>query len=302
MTFGSQTDESTAARIVDVCIDRGINFFDTANVYNLGQSEIIVGNLLKGRRNRVVLASKVGMKMGDGHGESGLSTAAILKNVDESLRRLQSNYLDIYYLHLPDYSVPIENSLEALVRLVRAGKVRYPAVSNYAAWQVCRILWLCDERGYQPPAISQPMYNLLARGVEEEYVPFCKELGVSIVAYNPLARGLLTGKLGRSALLSGVPSCNDQWAVDRYRHPAYFDAVDELREIAARIDRSMIDLSISWLLHHTITDCVVLGVENVEQLEQNLAVLDGGPLPAQTVTQCDAVWQKLRRVTPKYNR
>ena len=164
------------------------------------------------------------------------------------------------------------------------------------------MLWLCEKGGYQRPVISQPMYNLLARGIEQEYVPFCKEFGISMVVYNPLARGLLTGKQERDASRSNSTSDGYQSSLDRYQHPAYFDAVDELRGIAARAAGSMIDLSVNWLLHHTATDCAILGAWNAEQLDQTLDVFDRGPLTADTVADCDAVWQRLRGVMPKYNR
>src|SRR5215471_8081503 len=171
MTFGAQVDEAAALRIFDRALDGGINFFDTANVYNRGVSETIVGKALKGRRDRIVLASKVRGKMGDGPLDSGLSRAAILKAIDDSLRRLGTDYLDIYYLHQPDYDAPIEESLAAMDGLVRAGKVRYPAASNYAAWQMTQMLAIAGKQGYRPAVITQPMYNLLARGIEPEYLP-----------------------------------------------------------------------------------------------------------------------------------
>ncbi len=184
---------------MECCLDAGINFFDTANVYNRGAAETILGKALKGRRDKVVLASKVRGKMGDAPDDEGLSRAAIRKAIDASLMRLGTDYLDLYYLHQPDYAVPIEETLDTMQELVRAGKVRFPAVSNYAAWQVCEILWICEKRGYQPYFISQPMYNLLARGIEKEYLPFCQRFGVAVVPYNPLAGGLLTGKHSRRA-------------------------------------------------------------------------------------------------------
>jgi 1-deoxyxylulose-5-phosphate synthase len=302
MMFGSQTDQPTASRMVDVCIDRGVNFVDTANVYNLGESETTLGNLLKGRRSRFVVASKVGMKMGDSFGESGLSAGAVVKCLDDSLRRLQCEYLDIYYLHVPDHASAIEETMEMLDRLVKAGKVRYPAISNYAAWQACELLWLSEKHGFMAPMISQPLYNLLARGIEQEYIPFCKRFKLSMVVYNPLARGLLTGSQNREVYLSGAAPHQSEWSVDRYRHPAFFDAVDELRGIAEQADRSLIDLAYNWLLHHTPTDCVIVGAANADQFEQNLDVLDHGPLPHEAVTGCDAVWQKLRGTIPRYNR
>ncbi|HEY2012040.1 MAG TPA: aldo/keto reductase [Bryobacteraceae bacterium] len=302
MTFGSQTDPPAAARMIDLCLDRGVNFLDTANVYNKGLSETILGEILKGRRDRFILASKVGNKTGDPPDAAPLSSKAILANLDASLRRLQTDYLDLYYLHLPDYETPIEETLETMDRVVRAGKVRYPATSNFAAWQLCRVLSLCEKKGYQPPMVSQPMYNLLARGIEQEYVPFCREFGVSMVVFNPLAGGLLTGKQHRDRPLAGTRFDNNQMYLNRYWHPAQFDAVDDLRAIAEAAGRSLVDLSINWLLHHTAADCVILGASKVEQLEQNLDAFDRGPLSSETVAACDAAWRTLRGITPKYNR
>ncbi len=302
MTFGGQTDEPTARRMVDICMDRGINFFDTANAYNKGQSEVILGSVLKGRRHRVILATKVGMATGEPAGASPLSRKSILANIDASLRRLQTDYLDLYYLHLPDYEAPIEETLAAIDEVARAGKVRYPGTSNFAAWQVCQALWIAEKSGYKPPYVSQPMYNLLARGIEQEYLPFCRGFGVSNIVYNPLAGGLLTGKQHRERPLPGTRFDANQMYLDRYWHPAYFDAVDELQKIAAQAGRSLIDLSLNWLLHHTVADCVILGASKIEQLEQNLDVWERGPLSHETVAALDCVWQTLRGVTPKYNR
>src|SRR3954452_24753522 len=154
MTFGGQVDETAAARIVDLCLDRGVNFFDTANSYTKTESERILGGILKGRRDRVVLASKVGVKTGEPAGVSPLSRKSIIENLDNSLRRLQTDYLDLYYLHMPDYETPIEESLAAMDEAVRAGKVRYPAMSNYASWQYCQALWISEKRGYKAPQVS----------------------------------------------------------------------------------------------------------------------------------------------------
>ena len=302
MTFGKQSDQALSTRIVDRCLDSGINFFDTANMYSTGVAETMLGNALKGRRDRVVLASKVKFKMGDGPDDEGLSRAAMLKAIDLSLSRLQTDYLDLYYLHAPDWNTPIEESLETMDRLVRAGKVRYPAISNYAAWQACRILWLCEKNGYRPPAISQPMYNLLARGIEQEYFAMCKRFGVATVVYNPLAGGLLTGKHRQERPIPGSRFDANQLYLDRYWHPAYFDAVDALRAIAENAARTPVDLSLNWVLHHTPADCVIMGASTMEQLEQNLEAWGKGPLPADVVAACDGVWNNLRGITPKYNR
>src|SRR4051794_410891 len=150
MTFGSQLDEPAARSIVDLCLERGLNFIDTANVYNAGHSETMLGQILAGRRDQVILASKVGIKFGDTPLDQGLSPGAIRKHIDGSLQRLKTDYLDLYYLHQPDYATPIEQSLATMDELVRAGKVRHVAVSNYASWQVCHMLWLAQQNGWQP--------------------------------------------------------------------------------------------------------------------------------------------------------
>jgi 1-deoxyxylulose-5-phosphate synthase len=305
MTFGAQVDEPAAGRIFERCLDGGINFFDTANVYNAGESERILGRLLAGRRDRVVLASKVRGKMGEAPHEQGLSRAAIVEAVDRSLERLGTDYLDLYYLHLPDYAVPIEESLEAMDSLVRAGKVRHVATSNYAAWQVCRMHALCEKNGWAVPYVSQPMYNLLARGIEAEYLPMCRELGVSTVVYNPLAGGLLTGKHSQQAPVAGSRFDSPQLGrmyMDRYWHPAQFEAVERLRAAAALAGRSLVSVALNWILHHTPADCVILGASRIEQLEQNLAVLNEGALPVPVLEECDRVWESLRGVAPRYNR
>jgi len=239
MTFGSQVDEGGAARILDACRDAGVDFIDTANVYNAGESEGMLGRLLKGRREGIVLATKVRGKMGDGPDEQGLGRAAIHNALDASLRRLQTGYIDLYYLHQPDYATPIEETLEALDQAVRAGKVRQVGFSNYASWQAVGMLWTSRTCGWAPPYVSQPMYNLLARGIEQEFLPMCRDYGVSVVAYNPLAGGLLTGKQPR---------------------------------------------------------------ERPEQLQENLQAMEDGPLPEYVLAECDRVWERLRGVTPKYNR
>jgi aryl-alcohol dehydrogenase-like predicted oxidoreductase len=302
MTFGSQVDESQAIRIVDRCLDLGVNFFDTANVYNGGASEVIVGKALKGRRDNLVLASKVRGKMGDAADQNGLSRAAIERGIEDSLRRLQTSYLDLYYLHQPDYGVPIDESLEAMERLVKQGKVRYPASSNYSGWQVCQMQWIAAKNGYKPATVTQPMYNLLARGIEQEYVPMCKEFGVSTVVYNPLAGGMLTGKQKRDAPLPGTRFDGNQMYLGRYWHEQDFDAVGELLDIARKAGRSPVSLALNWLLHHTATDCVILGASKLDQLEENLKAMEDGPLSADTVSACDQVWAKIPGVSPQYNR
>ncbi|MGI8743038.1 MAG: aldo/keto reductase [Bryobacteraceae bacterium] len=302
MTFGGQTAEDAAERIVGRCLDGGINFFDTANAYNAGKSEEIFGRIARGKRDRIVLASKVSNKMGEGADMAGLSRAAIRRAIEDSLRRLGTDYLDIYYLHLPDYHVPIEESLEAMHDLVKQGKIRYVASSNYSGWQVVQMLWIAEKRGFERATITQPMYNLIARGIEQEYLPMCKEFDVSTIVYNPLAGGLLTGKQQSHAPLPGTRFDQNKMYLDRYWHQADFEAVEELKQIASRAGRSMVSLALNWIYHHTPADCIILGASRLEQLDENLNVLGDGPLQKETLEECDRVWLKLRGPSPKYNR
>jgi len=302
MTFGSQVDEAAGIRMIDRCFDLGVDFFDTANVYNLGASETILGKALKGRRDKVVLASKVGAKIDNAPDQSGLAGGAIESAIEASLKRLQTDYLDLYYLHLPDRGTPIEESLEAMDRLVRQGKVRYPATSNYSGWQVCQMQWIAEKKGYKPATVTQPIYNLLARGIEQEYAAMAKEFGISTVVYNPLAGGLLTGKQKRDAPIKGTRFDDNPMYLKRYWHDQDFDAVADLLDIAKRAGRSPVSLALNWLLHHTPTDCVILGASRMEQLEENIGAMNDGALSEDTVAACDAVWAKIRGVSPTYNR
>jgi aryl-alcohol dehydrogenase-like predicted oxidoreductase len=302
MTFGGQTGEAEAARILDRVLDAGINFIDTANVYNKGAAEEMLGRLLGPRRKDIVLASKVRGSMGPGPDESGLSRLAMLRAIDDSLRRLRTDYLDLYYLHQPDYNTPIEETLETMEMIVRSGKVRFPAISNYAAWQVAQTRAIAEASGYRPMHAAQMMLNLVARGLEQEFIPFARTYDVALIVYNPLAGGMLTGKQKCDAPLEGTRFDKNQMYLDRYWHPAFFDAVDQLIEVARDAGRTLISLSLNWLLHHTATASIILGASRLEQLDQNLAACDEGPLAAETVERCEAVWSQLRGVTPKYNR
>jgi len=303
LTFGSSMDEAAATKSVDRCIDAGINFFDTANVYNKGAAETMLGKALSGRRQKVIVATKVGFKTGVGHDESGLSRAALHNSLEASLRRLQTDYVDLYYLHLPDYSVPIEETLAAMDEAARAGKVRYPAVSNYAAWQVCEILWMAEKNRFKPPCVSQPMYNVLTRGIEEEYLAFCKRFNVAVVAYNPLAGGLLTGKQSKQrGPIPGTRFDGNKLYLDRYWHDDYFAAVGELADIAREAGKTLVELAFQWLLNQTQVDSIILGASRLEQLEENLKACQTVALDEAALARCDEVWKRLRGITPKYNR
>jgi aryl-alcohol dehydrogenase-like predicted oxidoreductase len=306
LPFGSETDETTSLRMIDLAFGAGINFIDTANVYGEGASERVVGKALRDRREEVVVATKVRGRTGDRADQNGLSAAAIRRALDESLRRLRTDYVDICYLHAPDHSVSIEESLAALDEAVRAGKVRYPASSNYSSWEVCEMLWIAEREGYCPATITQPMYNLVARGIEQEYLPMARRCRVATIVYNPLAGGLLTGKHQRERPLEGTRFSTrnplSRIYLDRYWHAGVFDSVDALARVAAEVGCSLVELSFSWLLHHTTVDGLILGASHIEQLEQNLRALDVGPMPAEAVASCDRIWQTLRGVVATYNR
>ena len=303
MTFGSQVSESDAIRMVDRCLEQGINFFDTANVYNNGLSETILGKALKGRRHNVVLASKVRGKMGEEPDDVGLKRSAIRKAVDASLKRLQTEHVDLYYLHQPDWETGIEETLAAMAELVQEGKIRYPATSNYASWQIARMLWISENHGYAPPTVSQPMYNLLARGIEQEYLACCKEFGVAVVPYNPLAGGLLTGKhKPQGPPTPGTRFDGNKMYQDRYWNADYFSAVEEVAAIAQRAGMFMVELSFRWLLSQPMVDSVILGATRLEQLEENFHACQGPPLSEDVLKECDGVWERLKGVVPKYNR
>jgi len=301
MTFGKPADQQAATRMVDQCIEAGINFFDTANMYQLGVAETMLGEALRGRRKKQILATKVRFKMGEGPDESGLSKAAIFRAVDESLKRLQTDYIDVYYLHYPDYAVPIEETLEALDLLVKQGKIRYPATSNYAAWQQTEMLWIAEKKNYKPAVITQPMYNLLARGIEQEWLAMTQHFALSNIVYNPLAGGLLTGKHQIQSVTPGTRFDENQMYQDRYWNRQGFEAVEKLKAIAQK-PRSLVSIALNWLLHHTATDCVILGASRPEQLTQNLAACEEGPLPEEIVKASDEVWKELRGPVPVYNR
>lgn len=302
LTFGSQVDLGEARNMVDTCLDSGISLFDTANAYNEGRSEEILGQLVKDRREQVLIATKVGNPMGSDPTDARLSRAAIFEAIDASLERLQTDYVDLYYLHKPDWSTPIEESLEAMDALVRAGKIRYGATSNYAAWQMAEMLWLAERNGWQPLLVSQPMYNLIARRLDDEYAAFSKSCGFSNIVYNPLAGGLLTGKHQPEA----SPQPGSRFTMENYRerywNAAQFAAVGRLRDLAAESGLTLVELSFRWLLSRPLVDAVLLGASSLEQLRSNLAACEETALDEELATACDEVWQELRGAAPNYNR
>jgi aryl-alcohol dehydrogenase-like predicted oxidoreductase len=303
MTFGSQVEEADAAVMVERCRDAGVTMFDTSNNYNGGRSEEILGRAVRGFRDEVLISTKVGSPVGQAdQAVAGLTRPAVRKAVDDSLRRLGTDRIDVYYLHRPDWDTPVDETLEALDEIVRAGKVRHVAQSNFAAWQITELLYLARQHDWAEPVVSQPQYSLLSRRVEAEYAACSDHLGLFNVVYNPLAGGLLTGK----HRLEDAPAPGTRFdkAIyrDRYWHPDLFAAVDRLKEVAADAGLSLIELSFRWLLGRPLTDAVLLGASSLEQLDANLAAADETPLDAATLTACDDVWSDLAGAAPGYNR
>lgn len=290
MLFGDQVNEETARAIVDTCWEAGVNFFDTADVYVQGRSEEVLGRLLKGRRHQAVIATKVQGVMGQGPNDRGLSRAHIMQAVEASLRRLQTDYIDLYQTHWPDYDTPLEETLRALDDLVRQGKVRYVGCSNYPAWYLCKSLWISDVRNLVRFDCAQPRYNLLDRAIEGELLPLCAEEGIGVIPYNPLAGGFLTGKYKR-----GQPPPEDtrfarrkDLYVPRYWQDSNFDAVEKLVDAAQRYGKTPPQLALAWLLHNPVITAPIVGASRPSQIEETLQAVDM-TLSEEELAACDGI-------------
>lgn len=305
MTFGSQVGRVEAATMLDVCRDAGITMVDTANVYSGGASETVLGEVLRGRREKLTLATKVGMPSVDAGDAAPLSGRAVHACVKASLRRLRIDHVDLLYLHQPDRATPIEETLIAVDELVRSGVVRQVGVSNYAAWQVAELLAVARREGLTTPTVSQPVYNLIARRIEAEYVEFAAHAGLANIVYNPLAGGLLTGK----HRFEQVPDAGRFGNIgvshmyrERYWNRRLFDAVQALGQVAAREGLTLVELAFRWLLSREAVTAVLLGASSVEHLRTNIAACQGPPPSEEALLDCDAVWEDLSGAAPAYNR
>jgi aryl-alcohol dehydrogenase-like predicted oxidoreductase len=306
MTFGSQVDLAAATEMVDVSREAGVTMLDTANAYNAGAAEELLGRILQGRRDDFQVATKVGMPFPDAGDAAPLSPAAIRACLEGSLRRLGTDHVDVYYLHQPDRSTPLEETLGALDEHVRAGRIRYVGVSNYAAWQLAELRCAAARDGLVSPAVSQPIYNLLARRIEEEYAEFATRAGLLNIVYNPLGGGLLTGKYRFEEPATGTGRFAANPLGERYRERYWdrrlFDAVETLRGAAEQAGVTLVETAFRWLLSRDAVDAVLIGASKVEHLKANLQAAEGPPLPAELVAACDAVWDELRGPAPAYNR
>lgn len=303
MTFGDQVDERTAASMVEIARTAGVWTFDTSNNYNDGRSEEILGRIVKPFRDQILITTKVGSPVGQQDPSAvGLTAKAIRNGIDASLRRLGTDYVDLYYLHRPDWNTPIEESLEAIAELVASGKVLSVAQSNYAAWQVAEMHYLAERNGWPKVQTTQIMYNLLARRVETEYAACSRRFDLFNVVYNPLAGGLLTGKhLADKSWAEGTRFSKESYR-DRYWNEAQFDAVTGLHQLATRTGLTLVELAFRWVRDQPLTDSIVLGASSEEQLRGNLAALSGPSLDAETAHACDEITMSLTGVAPHYNR
>lgn len=272
--FGGKVEQRTVDDIIDRALDVGVNFIDTADVYQGGRSEEFLGRALKGRRHQVVLATKVYMKVGEGPNDRGSSRYHIINGLEASLRRLQTDHIDLYQMHRWDATTPIEETLRTLDDQITAGRIRYVGASAFAAWQLAKANLLAEVRGWAQFVTVQSHYHMFERGVEREVLPFCQADGVGFIPYFPLAGGFLTGKYrqGQSAP-PGTRGENSAY-VQQYMSEAGYRAVEALTSWAEQRERSSTELAIAWLLAQPQVCTVIAGVTRLAQLEQNVKAAD----------------------------
>ena len=304
MTFGDQVDETTAGRIVDAFLDAGHSRIDTAYVYADGRSEEILGRLLTpARRQQVWLATKARPL-----DQGGLQPAQVRHQLEISLQRLQTDSVDLFYLHHPDNTTPVAETLSECQKLFAEGKFKALGLSNYAAWKVVDIHHLCQRNGWIIPTVFQGMYNATTRAVESELLPALRAIGMGLHAYNPLAGGLLAGKYheidkypreGRFALRENYR--------ERYWKRDYFEALEEIRKGCSDCQVDMATAALCWLLYHSPLGAsdgngLILGVSSLEQLIRNMACVKQGPLPERLAASFDQAWELARHACPPYFR
>src|SRR4051812_39980219 len=268
-------DVDAARREIDIARGAGVNLFDTADVYSAGMSEEILGKALGSNRDDVLVASKVRLPMSDGPNDAGLSRHHIIRSVEATLRRLGTDYLDLYQAHEWDGQTPLEETLAAMDDLVRWGKVRYIGVSNFAAWQMMKSLWTADRRGPAPFVSTQVHYSLQTRDIENEIVPVAVDQGIGVLVWSPLAGGLLSGKYRRGVAAPAGSRHVEGWGEPPvYDKEQLYDIVEELVAIAGDHDATPAQVSLAWLLAKPAVTSLVIGARTEEQLQGNLAAAD----------------------------
>ncbi|HET7560369.1 MAG TPA: aldo/keto reductase [Limnochordia bacterium] len=274
MNFGGATPEAESIQIIHRALDAGINFVDTANVYSRGVSESIVGKALAGRRDQVVLATKVHGRMGDGPNERGNSRLHIMREVENSLRRLQTDHIDLYQIHRPENETTIEETLGALDDLIRQGKVRYIGCSTFAAWQIVESLWTADARRLARFDCEQPPYSLFVRAVENDVLKVTRKYGLGVIPWSPLAGGWLSGKYKAGAALpEGSRGAKRNWDLTTESAQKRLAALPKLEQIAAEAGKSLSQFALGWVLSHPAVTAPIIGPRTMEQLEDNLGAV-----------------------------
>lgn len=275
MMFGGPTNEEDSIHIIHRALGEGINFIDTANVYNNGESERIVGKAIADRRDAVVLATKARGAMGEGPNDSGASRYHVMNAVEASLKRLNTDRIDLYFVHSPDYTTPIEESLRALDDCVRQGKVRYVACSNFYAWQVMEGLAVSERMNLEKFVCVQPLYNIVNRDIEVELLPLCQKYGIGVVPYSPLARGVLSGKYrSGGALPEGSRAARGDRRMQQaeWREESLIVA-EQLQPLADAHGKTLTQFALAWVLANKIITSTIIGPRTMEQLEDNLGAL-----------------------------
>jgi aryl-alcohol dehydrogenase-like predicted oxidoreductase len=254
-----------------------------------------VGEALQGRREELILATKVRFKVGDEINNNGLNRRHILKQIDNSLKNLKTDYIDIYYLHAMDNDVDFEETFDTMTTLIHSGKVRYIGISNFPAWQVSEMLWTADKRNFNKPIVTQNLYNIITREVELELVPCIQKHHMGMTVYNPIAGGLLTGKYDFNKVPTEGRFAEKANYMNRYWKPENFELIKRLEKIAADKEMSLLELSMKWCIAHPYVDSVISGVSRMEQLQQNIAAFDGKPLDDETMQLCDEIGLELMK-------
>ncbi len=293
--FGGRTDEQTSAAVVQEALEQGITMIDTANMYGNSLSETHIGKAIKGHRHQVILATKVSGGMGEGPNRRGASRQHIMEEVEKSLQRLDTDYIDLYQIHFPDPETPIEETLRALDDLVHQGKVRYIGCSNYAAWQACEAIWTSRSLGLNSFVSAQPAYNLLNRGIERELMPFCQAYKVGIIPYSPLASGFLTGKYR-----SGEAPPTGTRLAGRFGQRTLtednFSLLTRLEGFTGERSHTVLDLAFGWLLAKPQVATIIAGATSREQVKGNVAAGHAWRLTPEEVKEVDEITKEsLRR-------
>jgi aryl-alcohol dehydrogenase-like predicted oxidoreductase len=276
MMFGGQTSEADSIPIMHKALDQGVNFFDTANIYNAGESEVVVGKAIADRREKVVLATKGRGPMGEGPNDKGASRLQMVRALDDSLRRLKTDYIDLYYQHTPDYDTPIEETLRALDDMVHSGKVRYIACSNFRAWRLCEALWTSDKLNLHSFCCLQPLYNIVNRDIEVEVLPLCQEHRIGVVSYSPLARGILTGKYqpGQPFPEGSRASRNDPRMKQAELREVSFEVAQQITGYCEKKGVAPSQFAVAWVLANPIITSVILGPRTMQQYDDNMGCLN----------------------------